>query len=226
MSYAIPIINNGKPQRYGGEFEQMYNLELKGNLQIPQGPTTDYNTGSKYTLFDDSGGIYNQQKLFENNDDPKEEQQTTNQQAMERVRNNASSNRSLTEQEKRFALYTDNNFNQRFRSQLVNEATRSGSNMFSEYSQDHVNGVQAANHNYTRENTLYDRPPKGTKESTFEEMLRQSKNPLSAGVAGLINLAKQEQKQQKAGQAFADEFRGKFKPTMTEVFNKKMKGRK
>ena len=33
MAYAIPILGrNGKPQKYGSEFEQMYNLELKGNL--------------------------------------------------------------------------------------------------------------------------------------------------------------------------------------------------
>ncbi len=103
MSYAIPIIGrNGKPQKYGSEFEQMYDLELKGNLQIPQERVVDYDTGNKYTLYDNTGGIYNQAKLFENNDDPNEEQQTTDQQAMERLRNNASANRQLTEQEKRF----------------------------------------------------------------------------------------------------------------------------
>jgi hypothetical protein len=227
MSYAIPIMGrNGKPQKYGSEFEQMYNLELKGNLQIAQDPVVDYDTGNKYTLYDNTGGIYNQSKLFENNDDPNEEQQTTDQQAMERIRNNASANRQLTEQEKKFNLYVDNNFDIRFRRQLVDEATKSGSNIFSEYSQDHVNAVQTANLNFNKEETLYTRAPKGTKEANLEQLLRGiSSNPLSAGLAGLTAMARQEQKEQMAGQKFRDTFAGKTKPTMTDVFREKMKGR-
>jgi len=227
MSYAIPILGrNGKPQKYGSEFEQMYDLELKGNLQIPQDPVIDYDTGKKYTLYDNTGGIYNQAKLFENNDDPNEEQQTTDQQAMERLRNNASVNRQLTEQEKRFNLYTDNNFDIRFRKQLVDEATKTGSNIFSEFSQDHVNAVQTANQNYIKEETLYTRPPKGSKEEKLQALLGgYGLNPLSAGLAGLTAMAKQEQKQQMEGQAFRDAFTGKTKPTMTDVFREKTKGR-
>ena len=228
MSYAIPIIGrNGKPQKYGSEFEQMYDLELKGNLQIPQDPVVDYNTGNKYSLYDNTGGIYNQAKLFENNDDPNEEQQTTDQQAMDRLRNNASANRQLTEQEKRFNLYTDNNFDIRFRRQLVDEAIKSGSNIFSEYSQDHVRDVQTANLNFNKEETLYTRAPKGSKEEKLQSILgAYGSNPLSAGLAGLTAMAKKEQKQQMAGQTFRDTFAGKTKPTMTDVFREKMKGRK
>lgn len=224
MAYAIPILGrNGKPQKYGSEFDQMYNLELKGNLQIPQDPVVDYNTGNKYSLYDNTGGIYNQAKLFENNDDPNEEQQTTNQQAMERLRNNASANRQLTEQEKRFNLYTDDNFDIRFRNQLVNEATKSGSNIFSEFSQDHVNAVQTANQNYNKEETLYTRAPKGSKEEKLQSLL--GLNPLSAGLAGLSEMAKREQKEQMRGQTFRDTFAGKTKPTMGDVFGEKTKGR-
>ena len=228
MSYAIPIIGrNGKPQKYGSEFEQMYDLELKGNLQIPQDRVVDYDTGNKYTLYDNTGGIYNQAKLFENNDDPNEEQQTTDQQAMDRLRNNASANRQLTEQEKRFNLYTDNNFDIRFRRQLVDEAIKSGSNIFSEYSQDHVRDVQTSNLNFNKEETLYTRAPKGSKEEKLQSMLGSyGLNPLSAGVAGLTAMAKKEQKEQMAGQKFRDTFAGKTKPTMTDVFREKMKGRK
>ena len=227
MSYAIPIIGrNGKPQKYGSEFEQMYDLELKGNLQIPQDPVVDYNTGNKYSLYDNTGGIYNQAKLFENNDDPNEEQQTTDQQAMDRLRNNASANRQLTEQEKRFNLYTDNNFDIRFRRQLVDEATKSGSNIFSEYSQDHVKAVQTSNQNYFKESTLYDRPPKGSKEEKLQSMLSGfGSNPLNAGLSGMMAFAKQEQKEQMAGQKFRDTFAGKTEPTMSDVFREKMKGR-
>ena len=227
MSYSIPILGrNGKPQKYGSEFEQMYNLELKGNLQIPQDPVIDYDTGNKYTLYDNTGGIYNQSKLFENNDDPNEEQQTTDQQAMERLRNNASANRQLTEQEKRFNLYTDNNFDIRFRKQLVDEATKTGSNIFSEFSQDHVNAVQTANLNFNKEETLYTRAPKGSKEEKLQAMLGgYGLNPFSAGLSGLSTMAKQEQKEQMAGQTFRDTFAGKTKPTMTDVFRERTRGR-
>ena len=227
MAYAIPILGrNGKPQKYGSEFDQMYNLELKGNLQIPQDPVIDYNTGNKYSLYDNTGGIYNQAKLFENNDDPNEEQQTTNQQAMERLRNNASANRQLTEQEKRFNLYTDDNFDIRFRNQLVNEATKSGSNIFSEFSQDHVNAVQTANQNYFKEEGLYESAPKGSsKEEQLEQLLRRKGGIFGAGLGGLMSEARKEQKQQMSGQTFRDTFAGKTKPTMTDVFREKMKGR-
>ena len=159
MSYALPFIDgNGENQRYGNEFEQMYKLELGQNLMIPQDPVIDYNTGSKYTLYDATDGIYNQSKLFENNDDPQEDQQTTDQQAMERIRNTAGINRQLTESEKRFNLYTTNNFDIRFRNQLKNESMKAGDNMFSEYSQDHVNAVRNANINYVKEENLYETP--------------------------------------------------------------------
>ena len=138
---------------------------------------------------------------------------------MERLRNNASANRQLTEQEKRFNLYTDNNFDIRFRKQLVDEATKTGSNIFSEFSQDHVNAVQTANLNFNKEETLYDRAPKGSKEQKLQEMLGGfGVNPFSAGLAGLATMAKQEQKQQIRQQKFRDRFAPRTKPTMTNVF--------
>jgi len=226
MSYALPILNgNGENQRYGNEFEQMYKLELGQNLMIPQDPVIDYNTGSKYTLYDATDGIYNQAKLFENNDDPQEEQQTTDQQAMERIRNTTGINRQLTESEKRFNLYTTNNFDIRFRNQLKSESEKAGDNIFSEFSQDHVNAVRNANANYVKEENLYETPD--TKQASLLESLssKNNKSMTNEALSALMGLAREEQKQQTAQQQFRDTFAGKTKETMSDKFARMTKGR-
>lgn len=226
MSYTLPIIDgNGNSQMYGNEFEQMYKHELGGNLMIPQNPIIDYNTGSKYTLYDASDGIYNQAKLFENNDDPNEEQQTTDQQAMARIRNTTGINRQLTETEKRFNLYTTNNYDIRFRDQLKNESMKNNDNIFSEFSQDHVNSVRKSNQGYIKEDNLYGEPPK-----TFEEQLlsamKDSKNGKSTTNVLLDNLmgqARKEQKTQQGQQKFRDTFAGTTSETMSDKFDRQTK---
>jgi len=227
MSYALPILDgNGENQSYGNEFEQMYKLELGGNMMIPQEPIKDYNTGSKYTLYDDTGGIYNQAKLFENNDDPKEEQQTTDEQAMERIRNTSGINRQLTDSEKRFNLYTTNNFDIRFRNKLLDESRKVGDNIFSEFSQDHVNAVRASNQGYVKEENLYDTPD--TKQYNFMEALKASKgkqSPVDLALESLMNMARAEQKKQEGQQKFRDTFAGKTKETMSDKFNRMTKDR-
>lgn len=228
MSYAIPLIDtNGNFQIYGNEFQQMYNFELKGNLQIPNEPVIDYNTGSKYTLYDTTDGIYNQEKLFENNDDPKEDQQVTSQQAMERIRNNSSVNRSLTESEKRYNLYTNDDFDIRFRNQLVDESIKSNDNLFSEYSRDHVNAIRESNTNYSKELNLYD--TLATQQSNFFN--RPTKPGTGSGgltniaLDTLMTMAKEEQKTQASAQAFRDRQMPKYEPTMTDRYREMIRGK-
>ena len=226
MSYALPFIDgNGETQRYGNEFEQMYKLELGQNLMIPQDPVIDYNTGSKYTLYDATDGIYNQAKLFENNDDPQEDQQTTDQQAMERIRNTAGINRQLSDSEKRFNLYTTNNFDIRFRNQLKDESVKAGDNIFSEFSQDHVNAVRNANTNYVKEENLYETPE--TKQYKMIDSLgiKNNKSISNEALSALMGLAREEQKQQMKQQKFRDTFAGKTKETMSDKFERMTEGR-
>lgn len=229
MAYALPLINgDGETQQYGNEFEQMYRLELGQNLMIPQDPVIDYNTGSKYTLYDATDGIYNQSKLFENNDDPQEDQKVTDAQAMERIRNTAGINRQLSESEKRFNLYTTNNFDIRFRNQLKDESMKAGDNMFSEYSQDHVNSVRNANTNYVKEENLYDTP--ATKQYNLLQSLGAknmfgNKTALDQALSALLDTARQEQKTQIQQQKFRDTFAGKTKETMSDKFARMTEGR-
>lgn len=224
MSYALPILNgNGDAQQYGNEFEQMYRLELGGNLMIPQDPIIDYNTGSKYTLYDATDGIYNQSKLFENNDDPQEDQKVTDEQAMQRIRNTSGINRQLTESEKRFNLYTTNNFDIRFRNQLKDESERSGDNIFSEFSQDHVNAVRNSNANYIKEENLYETPD--TKQYNMLQALGSknmfgNKSITNEALSALMNMARSEQKTQEGQQKFRDTFAGKTKETMGDKFQR------
>ena len=229
--FAIPFIDNdGAPQKYGSEFDQMYQLELRGNLQIPNEPVIDYNTGSKYTLYDNTDGIYNQEKLFENNDDPKEDQQVTSQQALERIRNNSSIDRPLTQSERRYNLYTDDNFDIRFRNQLIDESRKANDNIFSEFSQDHVRSIRDANTNYNKELNLYDTPQtlqnqfftrerkQGRRETGFGDLS-------SMGIEALMDMARAEQKTQSEAQAFRDRQMPKSQPTMTQRFADLTKGK-
>lgn len=226
MSYALPFIdNNGNSQQFGNEFDKMYNLELGQNMMTPQEPTVDYNTGMKYTLYDDTDGIYNQAKLFENNNDPQEDQQTTDEQAMERIRNTAGINRQLTESEKRFNLYTTNNFDIRFRNQLKSESEKAGDNIFSEFSQDHVNAVRNANENYIKEENLYETPE--TKQLNMLDKLSigDSKSATNQALSALMGLAREEQKIQKRRQRFRERATGKTQETMTDKITKMTEGK-
>ena len=229
MSYALPILNgDGEAQQYGNEFEQMYRLELGGNLMIPQDPVIDYNTGSKYTLYDATDGIYNQAKLFENNDDPQEDQKVTDEQAMERIRNTSGINRQLTDSEKRFNLYTTNNFDIRFRNQLKDESEKSGDNIFSEFSQDHVNAVRNSNANYIKEENLYETPDTrqyNLLQSLGAKNMFGGKSITNEALSALMDMARSEQKQQEGQQKFRDTFAGKTKETMSDKFNRMTKDR-
>jgi hypothetical protein len=229
MSYALPILNgDGEAQQYGNEFDQMYKLELGGNLMIPQDPIIDYNTGSKYTLYDATDGIYNQAKLFENNDDPQEDQKVTDEQAMERIRNTSGINRQLTESEKRFNLYTTNNFDIRFRNQLKDESEKSGDNIFSEFSQDHVNAVRNSNANYIKEENLYETPDTrqyNLLQSLGAKNMFGGKSITNEALSALMDMARAEQKQQEGQQKFRDTFAGKTKETMSDKFNRMTKDR-
>ena len=50
MSYALPILDsNGNNARFGGEFNMIYNANLRGDLQNPVTVERDYNTGEKFT---------------------------------------------------------------------------------------------------------------------------------------------------------------------------------
>lgn len=223
----IPILDNdGNAQTYGKEFDNLYKDNLKGNLQIPQDPVIDYNTGEKYTLYDNTGGIYNQSKLYENNNDPNEDQQTTDQQAMERIRNTAGINRPLTEDEKRFNLYTTNSFDIRFTNQLVRESLASGSNLFSEFSQDHVNALRESNENQFNEQNLY--VSKSNNVNLLANLLKQqqiegkqeSKSFVDLGIQTLMDLAKKEQKVEEEQQKFRNIAFGKRPETMSQKFER------
>lgn len=224
----IPILDNdGNEQTYGKEFENLYKDNLKGNLQIPQDPVIDYNTGQKYTLYDNTGGIYNQSKLYENNNDPNEDQQVTDQQAMERIRNSANINRPLTEDEKRFNLYTTNSFDIRFTNQLVRESLSSGSNLFSEFSQDHVNALRESNENQFNEQNLYISKSNNVnllanllKQQQIEGKKEESNTLVDLGIQTLMDLAKKEQKVQEEQQKFRDTAVGKTSETMSQKFEK------
>lgn len=222
--YVLPILdNNGNEQKYSNEFDNIYKAGLQGNLMDAQDPVIDYNTGKKFTLYDTTGGIYNQNKLFENNDDPKEEQQVTNAQAMARIRNMSGINRPLTHTEKSFELYTNNSFDPRFRNELLKESMASGSNIFSEFSQDHVNNVRESYTNSFNEENLY---TKGINPLALLVRQQQGKGTddiMNFGFSKFADIIRKQQEEKNKQTKKRNEYMEKeygAKPTMTDKFQK------
>lgn len=226
--FALPFIDsNGNPQTFGSEFDQIYDIELRNNLMVPNAPVIDYNTGKNFTLYDTTDGIYNQSRLFENNDNPQEDQQITEQQALARIRTNPSTNRELTESEKRYQLYTDNNFDIRFKRQLMAESLKTGDNLFSEFSRDHVDAVRQSNTSLMNEENLYE--PRTSQETNLLSGLSTdsflNKSVINEALRGLMGEAKREQKAQEEAQKFRNRQMPKVSPTLGEKFDIRMKGR-
>ena len=231
MAYNIPFIdNNGIRENLNSiEFNNLYRNGLRGNLQFAQDPIENFDTGNRdSTLLLTGGTLENQDVLFENNDDISEEATKTDAQVIQRLRNISSVNRPLTHEEKQFELFTTNNFDPRFRRLLQQEALRTGSNIFSEFSEDHVNSVRESNMNFLKESNLYDLLPTNISLATKQEDLLtklREKNIFNLGFEQLVKKAKEEQELQKEQQKFADTFRGKTKETQSQKFERLTKGR-
>lgn len=229
MSYALPILDsNGNTPRYGGEFQILYDAQLRGDQQNPVTVERDYNTGQKFTLYEPDG-VYNQSLIFENNDDPDEDQQYTYGQSVQRILNNSNSNRPMTKDEKINSLYTDESFDPRFRQELVNESIKNKSNIFSTMSQDFVREVQESNLNYERNENLYRLNP--SVQGQYNQLLnlgqrKMFSDPLNTGLSGLFQMAKEQQKTQAKQQKARTRFEGaKYNTeTLGEKFKKSTAG--
>lgn len=222
--YVLPILdNNGNVQKYSNEFDNIYKAGLQGNLMEAQDPVIDYNTGQKFTIYDTTGGVYNQAKLFENNDDPKEDQQVTDRQAMERIRNMSGINRPLTQTEKSYQLYTNDSYDPRFRNELLKESMKTGSNLFSEYSQDHVNNVRDSVKNAFYEENLYTRGINPLALIAQRQQQKGSQDLMKYGFSKFADIIRKEQEEKnkqtnKRNKFMKDTFGSE--PTMDEKFQK------
>ena len=205
--YVLPILdNNGNIQKYSNEFDNIY------------------------TTFDTTGGVYNQSKLFENNDDPREDQQVTDGQAMERIRSLSGINRPLTETEKRFQLYTNDSYDPRFRNELLKESMKTGSNIFSEFSQDHVNNVRESYKNVFNEENIYTRGINPLSLIAQQRQLQNGMNPqniLKYGFSQFADILRKEQeeinKQNVRQNTFMNKTFNTGEQTMSEKFTKLQK---
>jgi hypothetical protein len=222
--YVLPILdNNGNEQKYSNEFDNIYKAGLQGNLIDAQDPVIDYNTGKQFTIYNTTGGIYNQNKLFENNDDPNEEQQVTNEQAMARIRNMSGINRPLTQTEKSFELYTNDSYDPRFRNELLKESMKSGSNIFSEYSQDHVNNVRESYKNFFNEENLYTRAINPLALLASKQANKGTDDLMKYGFSKFADIIRKEQEEKNKETSKRNEFVKKefgSTPTMTDKFRK------
>lgn len=226
---ALPILDtNGNKQVYGSEFQTLYNSQLRSDLQNPTVIAKDYNTGQKFSLFDGTGGVYNQSLIFENNDDSNEDQQYTVGQANQNILQSYDGARNLTAEEKTVNLYTNNSYDPKFRQALVEESVRNGSNIFSTTSQDFVKEVQESNLSYNRNENLYDLYP--DKKKQINQLMNMGRvgqfgmggtsqtSAMNAGLSGLFGMAREEQMQQKKNQSFRARYAPKGTQTLNEQF--------
>ena len=232
---ALPILDtNGNNAIYGSEFQNLYNSQLRSDLQNPTTIARNYDTGQKFTLYDDTGGIYNQSLIFKNNDDANEDQQYTVKQANQTVLRAFDGARNLNADEKATNLYVDNSYDPKFRQALVEESVRNGSNIFTTTSQDFVKEVQESNLSYNRNDNLYDLYP--DKQKQINQLINMGnkgnrssfntgpKSAMDIGLSGLYGMARDEQMRQKKQQTFRDRFAPKGTQTINEQFLKKTAG--
>lgn len=211
MPYALPILDsNGNNARFGGEFDMIYNANLRGDLQNPVTVERDYNTGEKFTLYNPDG-LYNQSLIFENNDDAEEDQQYTYGQSADTILNNMNANRPMTQAEKINSLYSSESYDPRFRQQLVQESIKTNSNMFSTMSQDFVRDVQESNLSVDRNENLYNLNP--SIQGQYNQLInlgqrKMFNDPLNVGLSGLFEMAKEQQKTQAKQQKARTRYEG------------------
>lgn len=226
---VLPILdNNGNKAVYGSEFENLYKSQLRGDLQNPTVISRDYNTGEKFTLYDGTGGIYNQSLIYENNDDATEDQRYTYGQARENIMKVFEGARNLNSDEKAVNLYTNNSYDPKFRRALVEESIKNGSNIFSTTSQDFVKEVQESNLSYNRNENLYDLYP--DKKKQISQLLNMGNvgrfgtsgtsmaGAVDAGLSGLFGMARAEQMRQQKQQSFRDRYAPRGTQTLNERF--------
>jgi len=219
----IPIVNNnGNLQSFGSEFKQIYQMNLSNNLMNPQFMQTDYNTGRAVADYRSDGGLPNQNLLYTNSNNPNALTPQTQQQALDNVIDGRT---TISASEKAQNLYTRNNFDPSLRKNLILDANKQGSNMFSGESQDIVKETQTAYANYQLEDNLLKLTP-GTKAnfSSMKKFLESKKTPVQAGMDLLLKQAALQQQEQKEQQSFRDRQLNKVTPTQSQRFMKRIKG--
>jgi len=227
--YSIPFVDSqGNPQTYSSEFDRLYQGEMTGGLMIKQDPIVDFNTGRLYATYDNSGGVPNQEVLFEDgNEDTEEDSKQTNVQALQSILDEQSLKRGLTNQEKRNEIYTDSTFDPRFRKQLVLESIRDNSNMFAINTTDLIEETQRANQSFTRQENLETLNPNVNAQLQQVQAIQNKINSdydngintaFNSGIDILFNLAKEEEQQQRRREAFRARQMPRQTPTMSERF--------
>ena len=189
MSIEVPLQYNAdtKISQLGSEFRKMQALDADRGLIDPTIRTnySDSNTTDKINL----AGV-DMKDILSNNANPSEELYQTDAQARLYLNRALDANqRPLTETEKQIELYEDHDLDPRVRQELLNEANRYGSNMFSLRSQDFVNTIQQDIRSYYDEKKRYYQkfPTKHDKEGVLREyqntMLTGTEDEVAAALA-------------------------------------------
>lgn len=229
--YQLPILSNsGKTAKYGNDFNLLYSNTINNGMMESSDPVEDHNTGVLATTYDPTG-IYKQQVIFEHNDDPTEEQRYTDAQAMQYILNRTSLTRPISEQEMKLKMYSNVPLDPRFRTEMVNEAVESKSNMFSLHSQDFVNLIRKSNETYSKERNIYKLPsnkhPIAIQQKLNSiQMKSDYSDPINAALSYIINQSKEDKKQKEQDNIKRNQYRNysvpRSEPTQEQEFYEKV----
>lgn len=223
MSIEVPLQYNAdtKISQLGDEFRKIQRLDADRGLIDPTIRTiyTDSNRTDNINL----AGV-DMKDILANNANPSEELYQTDAQAQLYLNRALDANqRALTETEKEVQLYEDHDLDPRVRQELLNEAQRYGSNMFSTEAQDFVNTIQTDIKSYYDENNLYYQqlPTLHGREGALREyrnaMLTGTKEEaVAAAAAATIDLIQKASKREDIKRTRREAFVPKSKVPTTE----------
>lgn len=223
MSFELPIINSNdvsiQELETLPEFDRIQELNRDRGLidpivRDPQNVSYNISTTIGYNNQDDLSSI-----VLENNYDTSEEIFQTRASALQFI----SRYSDLPESEQQQALkeFTNYDLNQNVANALKIEARNSGSNMFSEESQDFVKQIQESVKNYNAEKNLYFGTDKDRLQETLEQLRDENfiKNIEKEGIlnATTEELLKAEKTQQTASQKLRKDLQSTPSPADVKI---------
>lgn len=222
MSLEIPLLLNGRSvNNLGSEFDKIADLDRDRGLINPV--TRDPPIFNAESTEINLSGIDNQNVLFENNFDPSEEMSQTDAQAQLFLQQVASLSAPVTNEEKRLDLTEDFDLDPRLRRDLMVSSTLSGSNIFSQQSQDFVREIQDSVKNFNDEQNLYIAlvPTTQTRAGLRRELdggriKTQDAGALASIESALRDIGRSEREQVKARQKRRKDILPTRKPTQEE----------
>ena len=191
MSIEVPIYDNSI---LGSEYLMIQQDSRDRGLQKPLKRNPEFDNDNNEFPID--LGLNDPSILLENNNDPSETQIFTDAQALLNIQMSGSLDRPMSREEQELMEFVNHDLNSNLRLALVNEAERSGDNIYSQQSQDFVNQYREDIASYVKELNLYLQDvPAVYKDTPAERALLREDTTLSPADA-MLNALNQMRKEE------------------------------